>query len=303
VPGDEFIAQTINKEYTRRWQNPLQVPSLSSSGITSSFTWASADDKCRVPELNAKMQAKFMEMKKATERNTGHTQLELGASSPHSRSYKSPQVGPAGYKRSTFQFSRPKLSSQEYGCGPGVDEKYKQRVPVATWKKWGGPCVHALTMSEEEGGVGGAQAAITGGGPPPIFIASEKELEERKRELEREKEGVERRIQEHNEKNAEVRRMAAEAKRRLNRSKKVDEPLAKSCAQMAGDASLKEIAKIKAKPVTKAAVSSDEMHACMKALPRRPETAPKKKVKVLNKNAKRSFEADFHTWQNELGKH
>ena len=87
------------------------------------------------------------------------------------------------------------------------------------------------------------------------------------------------------------------AKKEVEESEKARRPLAMRDGQMFGDMSLK----IPVKKIN-ASVTSDAMQAIMKNLPNRPETAPPPRI-VNRNNRKRSIEANFNDWMNELGKH
>ena len=298
----------MDKAVTRKWQKPLPAQATY-GGISSTFTWASAyGGKIDVGESNGRLKDKYEGMRRSLDVEEPLGYKGMNSTNPFQRSYVAPRAGQPG-RAPPFQFKRPMLASQEFG--EHVADKCTKRVLVATIKKWGGPCVHALTLGDEdEEGKGQTQTPTPTQTPSKNqYVANKAELLQMKRKIQAERDAVDKLIDLNKSQNSTLRKKAHDASARRKADATSVVPLAKSCGRFEGDMSLMEIAKIKAKPTTKSAITSDEMKAIMQCKDNRPETAPKKRrdgegmTNGVHRNAMRTFEASYNEWVNELGKH
>jgi hypothetical protein len=270
------------------------------TGMRSSFTWSSVyGNRVDVGFVEGRKEEQWKSMKEAMHvPQSDAATYGTHARSPFTKTWSLPKdknSAPPAVK--SFSFARPKLASQEYG--ETYDPKFSNRVPVSEWKKMGGPCVHALTLDDDGDGHGGERKETNQVDAVNKYVDSKAAVLGLRNDVASELEAIDRLIDLNKSSNAETRKRAVEAVQRLAASTKACVPLAKSFGRFQGDMSLAEMEKAKNKPVTKAAVTSDEMKSIM----RNDKGVVNWGGKPVHRNARMTQEATYAEWKNELGKH
>ncbi|GMI18297.1 hypothetical protein TrLO_g2788 [Triparma laevis f. longispina] len=263
-----------------------------SGAMKTSFTFSSAftgrDHKTDFSKIDLRLRGETSRMQsELSSQKRNNTMTLPNTRTSHRGRKQQPLTGTALCLGGGFKFSSEKLASQE--CGDHQKKKFTTRVSVKDQKKAGGVMLHDSPDDDDE-----EEKKDEGGDK---FMADKHQLKLMRMKLEREMKDLDSEISDSLVKRDEVRERVVAAKKEVEESEKARRPLAMRDGQMFGDMSLK----IPVKKIN-ASVTSDAMQAIMKNLPNRPETAPPPRI-VNRNNSKRSIEANFNDWMNELGKH